>query len=323
MKSFTKVLMSIMVLGVIAAFDACVPNYRNVDTPLPHLATMAATSITTTSAISGGEVKSEGSSSVSQRGICWSTHSKPTLDDFNESSGSGPGYYYIQMDNLNKGAKYYVRAYAINDMGVGYGPEVSFKTLGEVNQYFYYGASDSHQNCWGLTNGGDDEWAVRFPESYFTEYDGASITKVRAYLGMTGYYDVKIYKGGTDSPTTLLTQQSVYISPTGWKVINLDEPLTLDGSQSLWVAMTCSYSSGSYPKGACEGVGNPDARWQNSNGNGWYDVYNYNQNTDICWEIQVFITSNVGSKDGLEIMLSPNPGKPEPSESLQNSPMPR
>lgn len=171
--------------------------------------------------------------------------------------------------------------------------------------WLYYGAEDNHQSVWGLNNGGSDEWAVMFPEAIMSQYYG-SITRVRAFVGETGTYTLKIYKDGASQPGTLLAEQSFYVSVTGWNTITLSPALALPNNTSLWVSLCFTYNAGAHPCGACPGIGNPNARWKHNNGT-WYDVYKNNQGNDLCWEIQTYISSTEKGKEGLEIQLPQSP----------------
>ncbi|HPJ46466.1 MAG TPA: FISUMP domain-containing protein, partial [Tenuifilaceae bacterium] len=92
------------------------------------ITTSAIESITNTTAFSGGNVISDGGSTVTTRGVCWSTQTNPTINDFKEESGSGTGAFVTYITNLTLGTNYYLRAYAINDAGVSYGEELTFMT---------------------------------------------------------------------------------------------------------------------------------------------------------------------------------------------------
>lgn len=189
-----------------------------------------------------------------------------------------------------------------------------------IEDWLYYGAWSDHLNCWGLTNGGDDEWAVMFPSSMLTQYNGTSITRLYAYIGEEGWYSLNIYKGGTSQPTSLLKTEDFY-ADCGWNSIIIT-PLLLQTSSSLWVSISCSYDAGMYPRGACEGVNNKNARWCKANGSAWHDAYETNGNVDICWEIQVFVTNDVKGEKGLEIQLpqlSNTQGQMKEVKSSQNS----
>jgi hypothetical protein len=96
---------------------------------LPEISTSAVTGITITSATGGGTIIDEGSSTVVSLGICWSTDPEPTVQDFKTSEMAGVTQFTSSMKGLQGGTKYYVRAYASNDVGIGYGNEVTFTTL--------------------------------------------------------------------------------------------------------------------------------------------------------------------------------------------------
>ena len=93
---------------------------------LPMVTTNTVSSITTTSAICGGNVTSDGGATVSARGVCWSTSQNPTISDSHTTDGSGTGNFISIITGLAEGTTYYVRAYAINSVGISYGNVVFF-----------------------------------------------------------------------------------------------------------------------------------------------------------------------------------------------------
>jgi len=95
----------------------------------PAVTTTAVSSITHTSAISGGNVTSGGGVAVTARGVCWSTTAGPTINDSHTSDGTGTGNFTSSITGLNPGTTYHVRAYATNSAGTAYGPNVTFTTL--------------------------------------------------------------------------------------------------------------------------------------------------------------------------------------------------
>ncbi len=95
---------------------------------VPSLTTTAVSSITQTSAASGGNVTDDGGAAVTARGVCWSTSASPTTDDNTTSNGTGTGNFTSSLTSLTPGTTYYVRAYATNSAGTNYGNEVSFST---------------------------------------------------------------------------------------------------------------------------------------------------------------------------------------------------
>jgi hypothetical protein len=94
----------------------------------PTATTTTASSITITTATSGGDVTADGGAAVTARGVCWSTSHNPTTSDTHTSNGTGTGIFTSSITSLTSSTLYYVRAYATNSAGTGYGSEVSFAT---------------------------------------------------------------------------------------------------------------------------------------------------------------------------------------------------
>lgn len=99
---------------------------------LPAITTTEVSSVTKTSAVSGGNVIGDGGSEVTARGICWNTATNPTVDNFKTTEGSGVGSFSSTMAELTAGTTYYVRSYATNSVGTVYGNEVSFTTESDL-----------------------------------------------------------------------------------------------------------------------------------------------------------------------------------------------
>ena len=96
---------------------------------VPTLTTSEASSITSTSAISGGNVTSYGGSAITARGICWSTSADPTTENDKTTEAGTTGEFTSSITGLASGTTYHVRAYATNGVGTAYGNEVAFVTL--------------------------------------------------------------------------------------------------------------------------------------------------------------------------------------------------
>lgn len=93
------------------------------------LTTTTISSITFSTASSGGDITVGGASSVTARGVCWSTSPLPTMGSGNYTSdGTGTGSFTSSISGLNAGSTYYVRAYATNSSGTSYGDQTSFTT---------------------------------------------------------------------------------------------------------------------------------------------------------------------------------------------------
>jgi hypothetical protein len=95
---------------------------------VPILKTTLTTSVTQKSAISGGTVTTDGGTDLTAKGICWSLAHNPTITDSKTSDGAGMDTFVSSLTGLTPGTIYYLRAYAINANGVGYGDEQTLTT---------------------------------------------------------------------------------------------------------------------------------------------------------------------------------------------------
>ena len=95
----------------------------------PVLTTDAISNITATTAVSGGEITNPSQISIRERGVCWSTTSKPTTANPKSSNGTGFGKFTSNITGLKPNTKYFVRAYAVANAGATfYGNEQTFTT---------------------------------------------------------------------------------------------------------------------------------------------------------------------------------------------------
>jgi uncharacterized protein (TIGR02145 family) len=94
----------------------------------PSVETIPVSSVSFTSAASGGAVTYEGGSPVTGRGVCWNTSSDPTIAHSITTQTGGFGAFTCDITQLVPNTLYYVRAWATNDAGTGYGKQVTFTT---------------------------------------------------------------------------------------------------------------------------------------------------------------------------------------------------
>ncbi|MBI5009561.1 MAG: DUF1566 domain-containing protein [Bacteroidia bacterium] len=107
-------------------------TFKTADPVVPTVTTSAISGITTTTATSGGNVTADGGAPITAKGVCWSTSSGPTVDNSKTTDGQGTGAFTSNLTSLIEGTTYFVRAYATNSAGTGYGTEISFSTVAVV-----------------------------------------------------------------------------------------------------------------------------------------------------------------------------------------------
>lgn len=121
---------------------------------LPVLTTLEATSITTTTAISGGEFISNGNIDIINKGVCWSETTSPVPIVYNNqglyivqkningeiytrtTDGPNTTNFTSNLSGLKPGTTYYYRTYAtfanpykLNGTDIAYGNELKFTTM--------------------------------------------------------------------------------------------------------------------------------------------------------------------------------------------------
>ncbi len=121
--------------GQVLKLNDAIPTWTS-SASLPSIITNEATGITTSTAISGGNI-SDGGAPIIARGVCWSQTPNPTIADNITVDGNGSSVYSSTITGLLPTTTYHIRSYASNSIGIAYGNELSFTTL-----TFYCGMSE-------------------------------------------------------------------------------------------------------------------------------------------------------------------------------------
>ena len=121
-----------MLMMAVVLSSGCKPE-EPINSKVPQLETIQVTNITESYALCGGNMIDDGSSVVTDRGICWSKNSNPTIDDSHASLdltiiNLDLRHFTCFMNGLDPNTVYHVRAYAVNGDGAGYGEDVTFTT---------------------------------------------------------------------------------------------------------------------------------------------------------------------------------------------------
>ena len=143
------------------------------------------------------KVEADGGSDVIERGICWSkySHNPDLMDDTLRDNHGGTGQYAIPIlfENLELSTTYYVRAYAINASGTGFGDVLEFSTGGEtlkpsVSTVEVIDVTSTMATCTGnVTSDGGlalTERGVCWSRSHNPMTDGSHAASAEAELGV-------------------------------------------------------------------------------------------------------------------------------------------
>lgn len=216
---------------------------------IPSVSTENISEITSESAISGGVVTSIGGSTITERGVCWSTNPSPTVEDSRSSDGIGSGSFTSTIYGLSPNNTYYVRAYATNSFGTAYGEEISFTSqVEEAPQYpgTDYTAVKIDGLWWAPVNAGYSsstkygllyQWHRKFGQGY--ENSGVIEGPVELAEGNRETYADNFFTSSnnwsSENKDTWVMTDEYNPCPDGWRVPTNDEMGVLLGKGSVWV----------------------------------------------------------------------------------------
>ena len=104
-----------------------IQSFNTTQLSLPEVQTQEVSDVSYTSAQTHGLIISNGSGVIKEYGFYYGIYSNPTTK-IKVGSGNVQNYFY-NLNTLDENTTYYVKAYARNDKGEGYGDVISFKTL--------------------------------------------------------------------------------------------------------------------------------------------------------------------------------------------------
>ena len=263
MKLRFMLIVSLLVMILLLIFS-CEKNLTENKNTVPELETFEASKITNTAASTGISIISDGGSIINDCGICWSISQNPTIEDDTLRSKTCVDSINFMITDLTPGDTYYIRGYATNDIGTGYGQEISFTTTGESGT-----VTDIDGNVYTTVKIGDQWWmAENLKVTHYRNGDPIPVvTDTTEWLNLT----TDAYCNFYNDENVSITYGSLYnwyavddsrnIAPEGWHVPSDEEWKRLE----MYLGMSQSEADESGYRGTDQGsqlAGNADL---------WYD----------------------------------------------------
>lgn len=223
------ILSSILGVSSLVLVTNCTKKDNTKDANIPVLTTNEVTDVTATTATSGGVVTSDGGANVTEQGVCWSTNQNPTTGDDKTSDDTAASSFTSSITGLTAKTTYYVRAYATNSNGTGYGSAISFTTPEGTST-----VQDIDGNIYKTVTIGTQTWMVENLKT--TKYnDGTEIpnvTDASAWSGLTtgALCDYDNIPSNSETYGKLYNWYAVNtgkLCPNGWHVPTDDDWTTL------------------------------------------------------------------------------------------------
>jgi uncharacterized protein (TIGR02145 family) len=168
-------------------------------------------------ALSGGEITTDGGTEIVAKGFCWSDQPNPDTSDYKTFDGIGIYDFTSELSNLVPDKTYYVRAYAINNAGIGYGNELIFTAFPEV---VYDSVTDIDGNIYKTVQIGNQTWMAEnlrtttYKNGITIPYALDEESWMHANSGAYCYFNSNAYGALYNWYTTSLGN----LCPTGWHV---------------------------------------------------------------------------------------------------------
>jgi hypothetical protein len=140
--------------------------------------------------------------------------------------------------------------------------------------------------CWGFgSTTGHIYMANRWTPTELAGLDGMAITSVMWKNHDSVNHDgtITVYGEGTSSaPGAVLTTQTFTGLGYGWHDIALDNPVTIDETEDLWLCCDVFHASGQYPmECSCPGIVGKTCFFS-TDGASWLDLVAYGYNCAVC-----------------------------------------
>jgi uncharacterized protein (TIGR02145 family) len=254
----------------------------------PSLSTNNITIIKAYTAVSGGNISSDGGASVTARGVCWSTLQNPTTADSKTSNGGGTGNFLSSLTGLIPATTYYVRAYATNIIGTVYGGQITFKSAAEVqqiisltqgwniNSIFVEPDNKSMPIIWNDIKSSVNLVKNSIGQSYIPSFNVNQIGDWNKYEG----YQVSLNgaKALTLKGTQIKPEDTPISMSAGWKIV----PYLRSTSMSVVTALSSLRNDGAL------------ILCKNSSGQSYIPAYNINQigNMKVGQGYQIYLSKS-------------------------------
>jgi len=231
MKTVSKFSLTVMLLAALGFLPGCKKKSEETPTagPVPVVSTVNYSNVLLNTAVFSGNVTDDRGLYVSRHGFCWSaSNPNPTILNDSMVAGDGAGIFAGTIKGLKGQSKYYVRAFATNGNGTGYGSILTFTTIDTT-------ITDIDNNRYKIVQIGTQVWmaenlkTTRFKDGRYIDLVTDSVAWSNLLIGGYCWYnnDPSNYASTYGALYNWYAVDDGYLAPAGWHVPSNAECNTL------------------------------------------------------------------------------------------------
>ena len=225
MKNRIWIFLFVLIGLAFLANNSCKKDKKSIPKSIPVLEKVYFYGTKENSALIGVLINSDGGSTVTSKGVCWSLHSDPTIADNKTNEGEGTTSFMSDITGLTSNTIYFFRAYASNSIGTAYGDEIMATTLPSSGTIII---TDIDGNKYRNVTIGAQVWmAENLKTSRFANGDTIGTTNPATLdVGSENIPEYQWAYGGDENNvatygrlyTLYVVNDSRKVCPTGWHV---------------------------------------------------------------------------------------------------------
>jgi len=165
-------------------------------------------------------------------------------------------------------------------------------------EWMQWDSGENNGNGIGLNGGGIMTVSSHWDPASLEDYFGLSITQIQFFANADpdAVYTIKVWIG-SDGSNEVLSQDVASFEVDEWNVVDLNTPVTIDGTQDLWFGYAVDHGADMFPAGCDDGpaiAGYGDMILQ---GSVWESLVGLAPDLDFNWNLAAYVeTADGGSK---------------------------
>ena len=175
------------------------------------------------------------------------------------------------------------------------------------DEWMFWDSGENNGNGIGLNGGGTMVVSSHWDPASLVDYNGLTLTQIHFFPNgdPDATFTIKVWTGPTGM-NEVLSQDVTSYNVDEWNIVDLDTPVTIDGTQDLWFGYAVEHEDGMFPAGCDDGpaiAGYGDMILQ---GSGWESLVGLNPALDYNWNIAGYVEAADGTSKLIGAPVTPS-----------------